>query len=164
MGLGYKVGLRRHLSVTVFLFVFYYTCRHFFLTNYCYLIYNIDIISFQRGGEYKNMVQKRSEAYLRPICERPAILSLQAIIYHPKLHYSEKVLAIALLMEPGFSFPGGFQDIKLKRGLTAQLARKFGVPLSSISLWLKRLIEVGEFKRLELLQQGGASIPYISIK
>lgn len=110
------------------------------------------------------MIQSRSEAYLKCLCVRPAILSLRAILYHPKLHYSEKVLAVALLMEPGFSFPSGFRDIKLKHGLAAQLARKFGVPLSSISLWLKRITEVSEFKSLDFLVQGGASVPYIVIK
>jgi len=110
------------------------------------------------------MVQERSTAYLKQLCFRPATISLKSILFHQKLHYSEKVLAVALLLEPGFPFPGGFKDVKLKHGLLAQLARKFGVPLSSISLWLKRIIEVGGFKSLDFLQQGGAGIPYIVIK
>jgi len=110
------------------------------------------------------MIQERSDAYLRQLCFRPAVLTLQAILYHPKLHYSEKILAAALLLEPRFIFPKDFKTGRLKRGLATKLAEKLGVSLSSITLWLKRISEVADFKPKIFLQQGGADIPYIVIK
>ena len=90
------------------------------------------------------MIQNRSKAFLRQLCERPAVDLLRVIVYHSKLHYSEKVLSIALLLEPGFSSEDGFKTTTLKRGLKALLARKFQVPESSISIWLKRISEVAD--------------------
>jgi len=110
------------------------------------------------------MVQSRSESYLKQWSFRAVVLTLRAILYHPKLHYSEKVLAAALLMEPRFNFPDDFKTGKLRRKLPVLLAKKFGVPLSSICLWIKRIAEVGDFKCLEWPEQGGPAIPYISIK
>ena len=85
------------------------------------------------------MVQSRSDSYLRPLCDQVAVEALRKILFHTQLNYSDKCLAIALLLEPGFHLTGNFKSPKLKHGLRARLARKFQVPESSISLWLKRI-------------------------
>lgn len=80
----------------------------------------------------------RSEAYFQPLCEDPAIATLKTILYSQKLNYSEKVLKLALLLEPGYRKKQKDGSFKTEPGTLAHVARHIGANPASVTRWLKR--------------------------
>jgi hypothetical protein len=101
------------------------------------------------------MPKERSKAYFQRLCFEPAVKTLRAVLFNKKLNYSEKILTLALLLEPGYTRGGKDAGWFLKRGTLALVARSLGITTSSVSRWYRRIQDLKPFKVQEMVMENG---------
>jgi len=97
------------------------------------------------GGDLLQMPQVRSTAYFQPLCDKPAITTLRSVLFTSKLRYSEKVLILALLLEPKFQEFGTNGNWQTERGTLALVARKLRIETAAVSRWYSNFKKLAPF-------------------